>query len=73
MKKFLFVVTFSLSTLIVAETPTHTTPADASTGISTPVRSTVASQDKAAKLVQYINACMVKRPGADDEIRKLLQ
>lgn len=70
MKKFLLVVTLSLSTLGFAEDATHTT---APSEISTPVRTTVTTPDKSAKLIEYINACMVKRPGAEDEIRKLLQ
>lgn len=71
MKKLLFVVTLSLSALTVAETaPTHT---PGSPELSTPVRTQVQSQDKSAKLVQYINACLVQRPSSDNEIRKLLQ
>ncbi len=70
MKMFLLVTILSLSTLTVAETAPNHSAASASSG---PVRTQISAEQIAAKLKQYVDACTVKRPSSDDEIRKLLQ
>ena len=70
MKKFLFVFIVSLSAMAIEPVAHTETGAPTESAIT---RSTVVKVDKAAKLEQYINACLVQRPGVGDDIKKLLQ
>lgn len=71
MKKLLLVALMITGSLFAETGDSHGTNGASQ---SSPVNSTPAvSQEKNAKLFQYISACMVTRPAATDDIKALLK